>query len=48
MSLGLGSESAATLMWDAIATAQGKPGSRLRVVLIGTLAPALGGTGGRR
>ena len=31
-----------TLMWDAIATAQGKPGSRLRVVLIGTLAPALG------
>ena len=31
-----------TLMWDAIATAQGKPGSRLRVILIGTLAPALG------
>ena len=28
------------LLWDAIKTAQGKPGSRLRAVLIGTLAPA--------
>ena len=31
------------LMHDAIQTAQGKPGSRLRVVYIGTLAPAWGG-----
>lgn len=31
------------LMWDAIATAQGKPGSPLRVVIIGTLAPAESG-----
>lgn len=31
------------LMHDAIQTAQGKPGSRLRVVYIGTLAPARGG-----
>ena len=29
-----------TLMYDAITTAQGKPGSPLRVILIGTLAPA--------
>ena len=31
------------LMHDAIATAQGKPGSPLRVVYIGTLAPAVSG-----
>ena len=31
------------LMTDAISTAQGKPGSRLRVVYIGTLAPAAAG-----
>ena len=31
------------LMHDAIETAQGKPGSSLRVVYIGTLAPATGG-----
>ena len=31
------------LMHDAIQTAQGKPGSRLRVVYIGTLAPSRGG-----
>ena len=32
-----------TLMADAIQTAQGKPGSAMRVVLIGTLAPSTGG-----
>ena len=32
-----------TLLHDAIQTAQGKPGSPLRVVYIGTLAPATGG-----
>ena len=31
------------LMWDAIRTAQGKPDSPLRAILIGTLAPATGG-----
>ena len=31
------------LMHDAIQTAQGKPGSALRVIYIGTLAPATGG-----
>lgn len=31
------------LMWDAIATALGKPGSTMRVILIGTLAPAMSG-----
>ena len=31
------------LMADAILTAQGKPGSALRVIFIGTLAPATGG-----
>ena len=31
------------LMWDALATAQGKPESDLRIILIGTLAPALSG-----
>ncbi|MCY4057576.1 MAG: hypothetical protein OXG44_06215 [Gammaproteobacteria bacterium] len=30
-------------MWDAIVEAQGKPGCDLHVVLIGTLAPAIGG-----
>ena len=30
-------------MWDAIAEAQGKPGADLRVILIGTLAPARSG-----
>ena len=30
-------------MWDAIRTAQGKPGVSLRAVLIGTLAPSLDG-----
>ena len=30
-------------MADAIQTAQGKPGSAMRVVLIGTLAPSTGG-----
>ena len=32
-----------TTMHDAIATAQGKPGSPLRTIYIGTLAPASGG-----
>ena len=31
------------LMADAIFTAQGKPGSPLRVIMIGTLAPAMSG-----
>ena len=31
------------LMWDAITTAQGKPGSKMRVILIGTVAPAMAG-----
>ena len=31
------------LMWDALATARGKPGSPLKILLIGTLAPALSG-----
>ena len=31
------------LMWDAIRTAQGKPDSPLRAILIGTLAPSTGG-----
>ena len=29
-----------TAVWDAVRTAQGKPGSPLKVILIGTLAPA--------
>ena len=33
-----------TALWDAIATAQGKPGSPLKAVLIGTLAPAPAGS----
>ena len=32
-----------TLMADAIQTAQGKPGSAMRVIFIGTLAPSTGG-----
>ena len=32
-----------TLMFDALETAQGKPDSDLRVIFIGTLAPATGG-----
>ena len=32
-----------TLMADAIHTAQGKPGSAMKVILIGTLAPSTGG-----
>ena len=32
-----------TLMYDAMKTAQGKPGSPLRLVIIGTLAPATSG-----
>ena len=32
-----------TLMHDAIQTAQGKPGSPMKVVYIGTLAPAVSG-----
>ena len=31
------------LLWDALATAQGKPRSPLRILLIGTLAPSRGG-----
>ena len=31
-------------LWDSIATAQGKPGSRLKAVLIGTIAPAAPGS----
>ena len=31
------------LMFDALATAQGKPGSKLRLIFIGTLAPAMDG-----
>ena len=34
---------AGQLMHDAIATAQGKPGSPLRAIYIGTIAPAVGG-----
>ena len=30
-------------MWDALTTARGKPGSPLKILLIGTLAPALSG-----
>ena len=30
-------------MWDALTTAQGKPGSPLRVIIIGTLAPSKAG-----
>ena len=33
------------LMWDALTGAQGKPGSPLRIIIIGTLAPAASGTG---
>ena len=32
-----------SMLWDSIATSQGKPGSALRAVVIGTLAPALDG-----
>ena len=32
-----------TLMFDAAMTAQGKPGSPLRLIIIGTLAPAESG-----
>ena len=31
------------LMWDALTTARGKPGSPLKILLIGTLAPAISG-----
>ena len=31
------------LMYDALSTAQGKPGSRLRLLFVGTLAPATSG-----
>ena len=31
------------LIWDALTTARGKPGSPLKIVVIGTLAPALSG-----
>ena len=31
------------LMWDALTTARGKPGSPLKILLIGTLAPATAG-----
>ena len=31
-------------LWDALRTAQGKVGSRLKIILIGTLAPALPGS----
>ena len=31
-----------TLLYDAIETAKGKPGSPLRAIFIGTLAPSLG------
>ena len=31
------------LMWDALTTARGKPGSPLKILLVGTLAPATGG-----
>lgn len=31
------------LLWDAVATAVGKPDSRLKVLIVGTLAPAHGG-----
>ena len=34
---------AGQMMFDAITTAQGKPGSPLRAIFIGTLAPAVGG-----
>ena len=33
------------LMWDALQTAQGKPGSPLKVIIIGTLAPLATGAG---
>ena len=32
-----------TLMWDALTGAQGKPGSPLKIVIVGTLAPAQSG-----
>ena len=31
------------LLWDAVQTAQGKPGSPLKIIIIGTLAPAMSG-----
>ena len=34
---------AGTLMWDALVTAQGKVNSHLKIVIVGTLAPALQG-----
>ena len=33
------------LMWDALQTAMGKPGSPLKVIIIGTLAPMASGAG---
>ena len=33
------------LMWDALTGAQGKPGSPLKILIIGTLAPAATGSG---
>ena len=33
------------LVWDALATAQGKPGSALKILLVGTLAPLARGPG---
>ena len=38
-----GSWEANSIMWDAIQTAQGKPGSPMKVLVIGTLAPAMSG-----
>ena len=35
--------SGGTLMWDALRTAQGKPESHLRLIFVGTLAPAESG-----
>ena len=31
------------LLWDAVQTAQGKPGSPFKIIIIGTLAPAMSG-----
>ena len=40
---GAWTETGGSLVWDAIETAQGKPGNSMRVLICGTLAPATSG-----
>ena len=40
-----GSWELSSLMWDALTGAQGKPGSPLKIIIIGTLAPSATGSG---